>query len=81
MTTKYVSLEEVMKILKNWEWITYDCDTIEDSFDMLADIVEIIPTLEIDTLQRYDTWDYSTMKEYDDWGYIKYSDLIDLLRS
>ena len=70
-----------MKILKNWEWITYDCDTIEDSFDMLADIVEIIPTLEIDTLQRYHQDEWCEVCKDKLWDYVLYDDLVELLRS
>lgn len=41
-----ISREEALKIIKNWEEITYNCDTIEESFDMIADNVKALPSLQ-----------------------------------
>lgn len=42
----YIPLEEAIKVIKNWESITSNCDTIQESFDALADAIEIIPTID-----------------------------------
>lgn len=37
-----------MEILTNWEAITYNCNTIEESFAMLANEVNSLPQIDIE---------------------------------
>lgn len=45
--SKLIELDEAMEILKNWEAITYNCNTIEESFAMLANEVNSLPQIDI----------------------------------
>lgn len=76
MTAKYVSLEEVKKHI---DFNTWRCYIVW---------INSLPTLEIDTLQRYNTakpTDFidttPIIYESDKWEYIRYDDLKKLLQS
>lgn len=78
MTTKYVSLEEVILLLHTNFPLAEEEVMLRNA---LKDI-EYLPTLEIDTLQRYDwddIWDWPEMIKEDTGEYIRYDDLKKLL--
>ncbi len=49
-----ISRTEAVKIIKNWEAITYNCDSIESSFDMIADNVKALPSLQDQVVELID---------------------------
>lgn len=46
--------------------------------------ISSLPSLDIDSLQRYDyyfDWEWTYMDENDNWEYVRYESLVDLLRN
>ena len=80
MTTKYVSMDEVIRLFE-WHRILskWDLSIIENDFIWK---LKLITFLEIDTLQRYDCddiWDWPEMIKEDTGEFIRYDDLKKLL--
>ncbi len=77
MTTKYVSLEEVILLLHTNFPLAEEEVMLRNA---LKDI-EYLPTLEIDTLQRYHQDEWCEVCKDKLWDYVLYDDLVELLRS
>lgn len=76
---KFIEKKAVNKIL---EWYS-DKNHWKQFLDFIWEVelsVNSLPTLEIDTLQRYEHTDLNAdMLKDDNWEYVKYSDLVELL--